>query len=96
MLDITFKVHENNILKLVITYQSERRENRSDSAKYFYDDGDIRIVSVGSPEVNGWVIYLRGVCTERDNEVLRFSNFKIFKKFFEALRTCTGNLRVEL
>lgn len=50
MLDITFKVHSNNILRLEITYQSERRENRSDSAKYFYDDGDIRIVSVGSPK----------------------------------------------
>lgn len=96
MLDITFKVHESNLLRLEITYQSERRESRSDSAKYFYDDGDIRIISTGRPEVNGYTIFLRGVCIESDNEVLRFPNFKIFKKFFEALRTCTGNLRVEL
>lgn len=96
MLDITFRVDSNNLLRLVITYQSERRESRDEGAKYFYNNGDIRIVSVGSPEVNGWTLYLRGVCTDRDNNVLQFPNFKIFKKFFEALRTCTGNLRVEL
>jgi hypothetical protein len=96
MLDITFKVHSNNILRLVITYQSERRTDRTAGAKYFYEDGDLRIVSAACPDVTGWTIYLQGTDTREDDNVLRFPNFKLLKKFFEALRTCTGNLRVEL
>jgi len=96
MLDITFKVHKNNILKLVITYQSERRESRDVCAKVFYDDNSLRIVSVGCPDVNGCTIYLQGTCTEEDDNVLWFPNLDRLKKFFEALRTCTGYLRVEL
>ena len=96
MLDITFKVHTNNILKLVITYQSERRENRYDGAKYFYDDGSLRIVSAACPDVHGDTVYLQGTSTMEDDNVLRLSNVDKCKRFFEALRTCTNNLRVEL
>lgn len=96
MLDITFKVHTNNILKLVITYQSERRESRYDDVKYFYDSDYLKIVSAACPDVHGDVIYLQGSCTSEDDNVLRFSNVDKCKRFFEALRTCTGNLRVEL
>lgn len=96
MLDITFKVHKNNILRLEITYQSERRTGRYDGVKYFYDDGSLRIVSAACPDVRSDVIYLQGSCTNEDDNVLHFSDFKRCKQFFEALRTCTGNLRVEL
>lgn len=96
MLDITFKVHANNILRLEITYQSERRENRFADVKYFYDDGSLRIMSVACPDVHGDTVYLQGTCTIEDDNVLRFYNVNKYKKFFEALRTCTGNLRVEL
>lgn len=96
MLDITFKVHVNNILRLKITYQSERRTGRYDGAKYFYDDGSLRIVSAACPDVNGDTVYLQGTSTMEDDNVLRFSNVNKCKRFFEALRTCTGNLRVEL
>ena len=96
MLDITFKVHTNNILKLVITYQSERRENRYDDVKYFYDSSSLKIVSAACPDVHGDVIYLQGSCTNEDDNVLRLSNVDKCKRFFEALRTCTDNLRVEL
>lgn len=96
MLDITFKVHANNICRLVITYQSERRESCDEGAKCFYDDGSLRIVSAACPDVRSDVIYLQGSCTNEDDNVLRFSDFKRCKQFFEALRTCTDNLRVEL
>lgn len=96
MLDITLKVQNNNILRLVITYQSERKTDRNAGAKFFYEDGDLRIVSAGCPDVSGWTIFLQGSVTDDDNNVLRFPNFVLLKKFFTALRTCTGNLRVEL
>ena len=96
MLDITFKVHENNLLKLVITYQSERRTERFADVKYFYNSDFIKIVSAACPDVHGSVLYLQGTSTNEDDNVLRFSDVKRCKQFFEALRTCTGNLRVEL
>ena len=96
MLDITFKVHANNILRLEITYQSERRTGRYDGAKYFYDDGSLRIVSAACPDVHGDTVYLQGTSTMEDDNVLRFSDRNKCKRFFEALRTCTDKLRVEL
>lgn len=96
MLDIAFKVHSNNILRLEITYQSERRIDRYDGAKYFYDDGSLRIVSAACPDVHGDTVYLQGTSSMEDDNVLRFSDRNKCKRFFEALRTCTGNLRVEL
>ena len=96
MLDITFKVHTNNILRLVITYQSERRENRMASAKYFYDSPSLKIVSAACPDVEGSIVYLQGTSTSSDGNILRFYNLDIYRRFFTALRTCTDNLRVEL
>ena len=89
MLDITFKVHANNALRLIITYQSER-------SKYFYNNDFIKIVSAACPDVHGSVLYLQGTSTNEDDNVLRFSDVKRCKQFFEALRTCTNKLRVEL